>query len=199
MRHRVDPLLIVGEPDGGNRLATRAGRRACGRRSRRRSRAASPAGRTPAAESSRISGSSTGLSDFGSPIPHTPRSIASPGAQARNSSGFILPCMTGSASRWPSRWSRRSSGQMRNSSGRDANPETMAPFCRRRKSSPCAAAASPARATASAPSPARHALIRPRSAFFSSTMSVRSFTAGGIEPNRAGRCKPPARDGRRPA
>ena len=66
------------------------------------------------------------MSAFGSAMPHTPLSMASPGAHARNISGWPFPCMTGRTSRTPSRDSRRSSGHMRSSSASGANPLTTA-------------------------------------------------------------------------
>ncbi len=119
--------------------------------------------------------------------------MASPGDQARKTSGLPLPCMTGRASRWPCPDKARSSGQRRNSSGSEAKPDTTAAGCGCRNPSPCSATASAARTTACWARLSRQARMRSRSAFLAAFVSVLSAVKiGWLRERRRSRMRVPA-------
>ncbi len=167
MRHRVDLLAIVAKANGGYRLARAQAVPGCGRRIRRRSRAAIPADRRPAAAPGQHPAAAGVCQPWARRCPRRPCPRRRPASRRGTAAaGLSLASRAGPGETLPRQTPQQGPDAQlvwhRGKAADDRGGRLVG-----RKPRPCLASAAPALAISAAPSVPRHAFMRARSACFS--------------------------------
>ena len=186
MRDRVDLLLVERETDRNDGPRTRGPRAVSDRKNRRRIRASSPAGRTPAEARGRHPGPAGPCRPSARGYPISPRSWHRPAT--RRETAAAAPCPASPAERGDAHRaaSRSMIGRVSSSSGIEEKADTTYRFARSRKPRPCAAAAAASRGPWADMRPALSSRMRARRVFFSILTSSAGCndTSGGCRESR---------------